>query len=76
MSLWVSGQWDEIGECTWCGAKDVEIKIVDEEHEVCERCLNNEFFKCDRCGEFWLDDPGVRVELEAGRVLCPWCADN
>ena len=76
MSLWNCEQWDEIGECTWCGAKDVQIKVVDEDHKVCERCLGDEFFKCDRCGQYWLDEEDIRVETEDGQSLCPWCADS
>lgn len=74
MSLWISGQWDEIGECTMCGAEGVELKVVDEENTVCESCLNDNFFKCSCCGELWLDDPDIRDETEEGEPLCPWCA--
>lgn len=36
------------------------------------------FFRCARCGEFWLDDPDLgpeSIETESGEIICQYCAE-
>ena len=70
-------QWNEIGDCTMCEAQGVEVKVIDEATQVCAECLDSFFFRCDKCGEFWLDDPDIGAEAfetDEGEILCPHCA--
>lgn len=71
--------WDGTGECAMCGKKDVKIKMIDGVGSVCADCLDAFFFRCARCGEFWLDDPDLgpgSIETESGEIICQYCADG
>jgi hypothetical protein len=65
---------DFIEECTMCGEETDDITVVDDETRVCPDCLEDEFFHCDECGEYWLCDAKDSVELEDGRTVCADCA--
>lgn len=64
------------GTCTMCGKKDCDLTIVDEEAHVCPDCLDNEYFYCDKCHEYWLCDAVEYVELDDGRTVCEYCAED
>jgi hypothetical protein len=64
------------GTCTMCGAENQKLTIVDEEAHVCAECLDNEYFYCDECHEYWLCDAVEYFELEDGRTVCEYCAED
>lgn len=64
------------GTCTMCGKKDCNLTIVDEAAHVCEECLGNEYIFCDECHEYWLCDAVEYSELEDGRTVCEYCAED
>lgn len=64
------------GTCTMCGAENQKLTIVDEKAHVCPKCLDNEYFYCEECHEHWLYDVVESVELEDGRTVCEYCAED
>lgn len=65
-----------IGTCTCCGAEDVEITLVYEDEEVCDECLDREYFYCDACEEYWSYDAIDFFNLKDGRTICEHCAED
>ena len=65
-----------IGKCSNCGKDDVEVVIVDEEAHLCEDCLDNDYFFCDECKEYWHCDYVESYELEDGRTVCEHCYED
>jgi hypothetical protein len=65
-----------IGTCTMCGAENQKLTIVDEEAHICPECLDNEYFYCEECHEYWLCDAVEYFELEDGRTVCENCAED
>ena len=65
-----------IEKCTMCGEETDDITVVDDETRVCPDCLENEFFQCDECGEYWLSDAKESFELVDGRTICSDCAEE
>ena len=61
------------GTCTMCGAEDQNLTIVDEEAHVCPDCLENEYFYCEECHEYWLCDAVEFFDTEDGRTICEHC---
>lgn len=66
-----------IGTCTECGAENVMITVVDDETMLCEECLDElGYEECDACHEFWRSDIINFVELDDGRTVCEYCAEE
>ena len=65
-----------IGKCTLCGADDVKVTIIDDVDHVCDTCLDNEFFYCEECNEYWRCDVIESYELKDGRTICEHCAED
>jgi formylmethanofuran dehydrogenase subunit E len=65
-----------IEKCTMCGEKCKDITVVDDVTRVCPDCLEDEFFKCEECNEYWLYDAKEYVELDDGRIVCEDCAEE
>ena len=59
--------------CTMCSAETDEITVIDDETRVCEDCLEDEFFRCDKCGEYWLYDAVECYTLSDDRTICEHC---
>ena len=68
--------FEAANKCTMCAKECADITVVDDETRVCEECLENEFFYCEECGEYWLADVVDSVELDDGRTVCENCADE
>ena len=64
---------DNFEICTMCGEECEDITVIDDETRVCEDCLEDEFFYCDECGEFWLNDAVEYHTLADGRTICEHC---
>ena len=65
----------ELEECTMCGKQTEDLTVIDDETRVCEECLDDNFFACAKCGNYWLSDPDIYVETEDGELICPCCAN-
>lgn len=59
-----------------CGAENQTLTIVDEEARVCPDCLDNEYFYCEECNQYWLCDVVEDIELDDGRTVCEHCAEE
>lgn len=64
------------GICSECGKEAADLTMVDAGIYVCEHCLDNEFYLCDRCGEWWRYDAVECVDLEDGSTICQYCAEE
>ena len=64
---------DNFEICTMCGEETDEMTVIDDETRVCEDCLENEFFYCDECGEYWLYDAVGCYTLSDDRTICEHC---
>lgn len=64
------------GTCTLCGEKNRKLLIVDEENHVCKECLEEEYFQCDECGEYWAYDYVEYFDLKDGRTICEHCRED
>ena len=65
-----------IGKCTYCGAENVELTIVDDVEHLCDECLDSLYQQCDICKNYY--DPGIiefRI-LSDGRFVCEYCAED
>lgn len=62
--------------CTMCGRKGCAITIITDMDHVCEECLDNEFFYCDECNEYWRCDVVDSYELKDGRTVCEHCVED
>lgn len=65
-----------VGTCTMCGEENCKLTIVDEEAHVCSECLDNEYFYCDECHEYWLCEVVEYFELDDGRTVCESCYED
>ena len=65
-----------VGTCTMCGEENRNLTIVDEVAHVCSECLDNEYFYCDECHEYWLCDVVEYYELDDGRTVCEYCYED
>ena len=65
-----------VGTCTSCGQRNLKLLIVDEENHVCESCLENEYFQCEECMEYWSYDYVDFFRLKDGRVICENCRED
>jgi formylmethanofuran dehydrogenase subunit E len=65
-----------IGTCTICGTENQKLTIVDEETHVCPHCLDADFFYCEQCHEYWMCGAVEDIELEDGRTVCEYCAED
>lgn len=64
------------GTCTLCGAENTEVTIINDFEHVCQTCLDNDYFYCEECDDYWACDAVEEVELEDGRVVCEYCAED
>lgn len=64
------------GSCTLCGRKNCALTIITDMDRVCEECLDNEFFYCDECNEYWRCDVIDSYELKDGRTVCEHCIED
>ncbi len=62
--------------CTMCGEETDEITVIDDVTRVCEDCLEDEFFYCDACGEYWLCDNLESHTLPDDRTVCKHCYND
>lgn len=63
-------------ECTMCGKTGVELTVIDDVDRVCEDCLENEYFYCSDCHEYWQYlDKDYRT-LKNGNLVCEDCAEE
>ena len=65
-----------IGTCTLCGESNRKLLIVDEVAHICEECLEEEYFQCDECKEYWAYDDVEFFHLKDGRTICENCRDD
>ena len=65
-----------MGTCTMCGKENVKVTIIDDEEHVCGDCLDNEFFYCDECQEYWRCDIIESYTLKDGRTVCEHCIED
>ena len=65
-----------VGICTMCRAKNQKLTIVDEKSHVCPKCLDNKYFYCDECHEYWLWDAVESFLLKDDRTVCEYCAED
>ena len=65
-----------IGTCTLCGQEDCKLIVVDEVTHVCEDCLEEEYFQCDGCKEYWAYDDVEFFHLLDGRTICEHCRED
>ena len=64
------------GSCTLCGRTGCDLTAVDEFTFVCDECLEQEFFCCDDCGEYWSYDEMEFYHLKDGRTICENCRED
>lgn len=65
-----------IGTCTLCGEGNRKLLIVDEAAHICEECLEEEYFQCDECKEYWAYDDVEFFHLKDGRTICEHCRED
>ena len=63
-------------ECTYCGATNCALAILDDVTRVCYACLDAFFTKCDVCGEYWDDSYVEFFVLKDGRMICEHCRED
>lgn len=63
-------------ECTYCGATNCDIAILDDVTKVCYACLDAFFTKCEVCGEYWDDSYVEFFALKDGRLICEHCRED
>ena len=63
------------GTCENCGEEDVDLCCVPGYMWLCEDCFAN-MDTCDICGEKYVEGALEFVELEDGRYVCPYCAEE
>ena len=64
------------GTCTECGAGNCDLVVVDEETHVCEDCLDENYFLCEECNEYWSYDYVGAFNLKDGRTVCENCIED
>ena len=64
------------GTCTECGEKDCQLVIVDEKNHLCKKCLDDNYFLCEECGEYWSYDYVESFLLKDGRTVCEYCVED
>lgn len=64
------------GTCTMCEKENCALTIVDEETRVCDECLNENFFLCEDCDEYWDYDYVDFFHLKDGRIVCEYCIED
>ena len=62
--------------CTICGKKTHGLTMVDEETWVCEDCLEENYFQCDECLEYWSYDYVEFFHLKNGKTICENCRED
>jgi hypothetical protein len=62
--------------CAECGKEATDLTMVDAGIYVCEHCLDEEYYQCDRCKEWWRYDAVECMLEEDGRTLCAYCAED
>lgn len=66
-----------VGKCTECGEDNIEVTLIDEVTSLCEDCIDElGYLECDECHEFWLSDVVDFEELDDGRYVCEYCAED
>lgn len=66
----------ERGVCYECGEERTDLTMVDAGVYVCQHCLDNDYYQCDKCGEWWRYDAVECVDLEDGSTICQYCAED
>lgn len=64
------------GKCTLCGRTGCDLTAVDEATFVCDECLEQEYFRCDDCGEYWSYDDVEFYHLKDGSTVCENCRED
>ena len=64
------------GTCTLCGAKNIEVTLIDEVTSVCEDCRDEEYIFCEACEQYWKWDAIKFANLKDGRTICEYCAED
>lgn len=64
------------GTCTECGEENCQLVIVDEQNHLCKKCLDDSYFLCEECGEYWPYDYVEDFHLKDGRTVCEYCAED
>ena len=62
-----------IGKCTTCGKENVKVNIVDEVNHLCEDCIDEDYFYCEECNQYWHYDFVEFFDLDDGRTVCEHC---
>lgn len=62
---------DGVSRCTMCGKECDDIQVIDDVTRVCPKCLEENFVKCDICGEYW--DDTIEVRKKKGKMVCEHC---
>lgn len=65
-----------IGDCTRCGASEVNVTIINDEDRVCDSCLEEAYLMCDECEEYYEEGSVEFYDEEDGRILCEFCHEN
>lgn len=63
-------------QCTTCGRWSDRLTGVNFGEFVCKSCLDEEYFLCDECGEYWRYDALESIETDDGRTVCAHCAED
>lgn len=72
---------EEKRECACCG-QEVEVSKLNmafyngEYVEICEDCLENEFWRCDCCNDYYHNDEYNNISVNDGSIICEECYDN
>lgn len=60
--------------CTLCGKLTEDLTVVDDEDRVCPACLDANYTRCSRCGEYYTDV--IDFYDVDGDDVCEYCFED
>lgn len=70
------GEDDYFGYCECCGRRTYleDAYYIRGDQIVCQQCFDNVIYRCDCCGEYYLDEE-ITYDRENELYICNWCKE-
>lgn len=64
------------GTCSECGANDQDLFPINDMDHLCPACLDDLYFFCDICKEYYHYEHWEYFDMKDGRIVCENCRDE